>query len=379
MSDFSAIGSKMSVMTIDDDSDNSSRDHSYTRHDQKESKPVSIWNANESGRPIQVPVPIEIIDQKQEQSRKIDRRKIFASMKMKKRNRSNDSVKTPPLSTVVLNSDANETKESNYPAPSSYNKGSMYIDSLGTFNPENVSNYRSSFHSKSIGNNKINQSTRSGMSALTMMSTDSIGTSIDLLSVCEVLQNSIKSDIEGNSGGNDVLHEISTWNSNRSGFSGPPISILARAGPSEGNEDTWMSKNTLFSKDSLFSKNSLFSNSTNSKSSSQHRISGNNRSQGKPPAARPGFKVGKKLSLRSNMSKNLSDLSMGTGINTPNLSATSLVLDDLEDTSQMMDDPYFSGRQVLENGGKRLSWQKLPTIEGSNVDFDASHLEMDID
>jgi len=363
LSEFSAIGSKMSIMT------KSSTDSSSPGL--TEIKPVTIWNANESGMPI--PVPNEIPKPKQQQhskDKKIDRRKMFASMKGKKRNRSAGSGKKPPLSTLILNSDLSESKEQ------PYYRGTSYKDSLGSLNTENIPNLRTSFHSKTLGtsnHSRINQSTRSGMSALTMMSIDSIGTSIDLLSVCDVLQSSSKSDVNsGGSGSKERLHEMPVWNSNRSGFSGPPISILTRPGPSEVNTDTWVSRNTLNSKDSFFSS------STNSKGSiSQLRRA----LEGKSPVGVPGAMTSRRNSIkskRSNMSKALSDLSMGTGFGTSNLSIASFNFDELEDMLPI--DDSLVGQPIFEtNGGKKPIRNKLPSIEGSKADFDFSPMEMDVD
>ncbi len=339
MSEFSAIGSKMSFLSVDDDGA------------VNEQAPATIWDANESGMPIDFTPTGQV---QHEQTPEIDRRKMFA--RMKKQNRSHDGLKNsarPPLSTVVLDPSANESKESSLKAmSSSYTLRSMYKDSVGTFNPDGMLQYKraSTLSSKTTGN----QSAISTMSVLTNLSVESIGTSIDLLSVCEAIQSIESNSVESKTGPIDVP----TWSSNRSGFSGPPISILTEnAGSSDMNDEPWRS-NSSRSKDSK-------SNSSNSRSSNS-RV----RSDGKYQTNNQRPKSSKIPSRRISMTKNLSDISMGTFNNT-NLSTHSFTVDEIDDASLVMDDSF--------GGGKGSPWSKLPTIEGSRADFNSSPLEMDVD
>jgi len=171
---------------------------------------------------------------------------------MKKRiHNSSDKAARTPMSTVVLDPSAYESKETSLKAmSSSHTLRSMYKDSVGTFNPDSMRQYKraSTLSSKTSGN----QTALSNMSVLTNLSVESIGTSIDLLSVCEAIHS-----IESNS--YESKTEMPTWSSNRSGFSGPPISILTENKVSPDMNDVWRS-NSSHSNDSK-------SNSSNSRSS----------------------------------------------------------------------------------------------------------------
>ena len=177
MSEFSAIGSKMSFLSVDDDVLHSANNFESV----DEQGTACIWNANESGMPLDFKPTGQIHP---EQSQEIDRRKMFARMKRKNRSQggsrnSSDKAAKPPLSTVVLDPSVNESKESSLKGmTSSYTLHSMYKDSVGTFNPDNVGQFKRN----STISTRTNQSTRSNMSVLTNLSVESMGTSIDLLS-----------------------------------------------------------------------------------------------------------------------------------------------------------------------------------------------------